>query len=78
MLAHAERLASSFKELGLYTSKLCSANIALYTRLGYRINREKPFKGNFVVYMGKRIEERRWSGSLILRRFVSLGRFNPA
>jgi ribosomal protein S18 acetylase RimI-like enzyme len=64
MLAHAEQLGSSlgFKELRLYTSKLYSANIALYTRLGYCINREEPFKGNFVVHMSKRIEARRWSG----------------
>jgi ribosomal protein S18 acetylase RimI-like enzyme len=58
MLAHAEQLASSlsFKELRLYTSKLYAVNIALYTRLGYRIDREEPFKGNFIVYMSKRID----------------------
>ena len=58
MLAHAEQLAASFgfKELRLYTSKLFTVNIALYTRIGYRIDREEPFKGNFVVHMSKRIE----------------------
>jgi ribosomal protein S18 acetylase RimI-like enzyme len=58
MLARAEQLAGSMglRELRLYTSKLYTVNIALYERIGYRIDREEPFKGNFIVYMSKRIE----------------------
>ena len=58
MLSYAEQLAASvgLKELRLYTSNLYTANIALYMRLGYAIDREEPFKGNFIVYMSKRID----------------------
>jgi len=57
LLAHAEQLAAScgLQELRLYTSKLYTVNIALYSRLGYASDREEPFKGNFIVYMSKRI-----------------------
>jgi ribosomal protein S18 acetylase RimI-like enzyme len=57
LLDHAERLAASLglPELRLYTNKRFSANIELYSRLGYTIDREEPFMGGFKVHMGKRL-----------------------
>jgi len=58
MLAHAEQLATStgLNELRLFTNKLFSINIALYMRLGYKIDREEPFRNGFAVHMSKRID----------------------
>ena len=58
LVAHAERLAAAqgYKEIRLYTNKLFAANLELYRRLGYRVDREEPFKGGVVVHMSKRIE----------------------
>ena len=57
LLAHAELLAVSlgFDEVRLYTNKAFAENVALYSRLGYRIDREEPFKGGFTVYMSKAV-----------------------
>ena len=57
LLDHAERLAASLglPELRLYTNKRFSANIELYSRLGYTIDREEPFMGGFMVHMSKRV-----------------------
>ena len=37
----------------LYTNSLMAENIALYRRLGYRIDREQPFGTSIQVYMSK-------------------------
>jgi ribosomal protein S18 acetylase RimI-like enzyme len=58
LLAHAERLAieAGYREIRLYTNKLMDVNIALYQRLGYRIDREDPpVSGNIQVHMSKAI-----------------------
>jgi ribosomal protein S18 acetylase RimI-like enzyme len=54
---HAEELARSLGhgEIRLYTNKLFAANVALYRRLGYGIDREEPFKGGFLMHMSKRV-----------------------
>lgn len=55
LLAHAETVAASLglAEMRLYTNKLFAANVQLYCRLGYQVDREEPFKGSFTVYMSK-------------------------
>lgn len=57
LMAHAERLAASlgFRETRLYTNPLFVGNVQLYLRLGYRVDREEPFKGGVTVYMSKRL-----------------------
>jgi ribosomal protein S18 acetylase RimI-like enzyme len=59
LMAHAERVAHSrgHKETRLFTNTLMATNIKLYIRLGYRTDREEPFKGGFVVHMSKLIEQ---------------------
>jgi GNAT superfamily N-acetyltransferase len=58
MLAHAERLAATLgvRDVRLFTNKLFSVNIVLYTRLGYKIDREEPFRLGVAVHMSKRID----------------------
>jgi ribosomal protein S18 acetylase RimI-like enzyme len=55
LMAHAEQLAAAggFAEIRLYTNKLMAENIALYTRLGYRIDREQPLGTSVQVHMSK-------------------------
>jgi ribosomal protein S18 acetylase RimI-like enzyme len=57
LLEHAERLATALRlaELRLYTNQLFIANIALYRRFGYRVDREDAFMGGVVVHMSKRL-----------------------
>ena len=57
VLAHAERLAAAagYAEVRLYTNKLFAANVALYQRLGYRIDREEALNGGTAVHMSKRL-----------------------
>ena len=57
LLAHAEKLAASLghAEIRLYTNKLFAANLVLYGRLGYRVDREEEFKGGIAVHMSKRL-----------------------
>jgi GNAT superfamily N-acetyltransferase len=58
LLAHAEaRTAEAGRgEIRLQTNAAFAANLALYARLGYAIDRTEPFRGGTVVYMRKRIE----------------------
>lgn len=58
LMAHAETVASSmgYRVLRLYTNKQFAGNVALYRRLGYRVDLEEEFRGGFTVYMSKRIE----------------------
>jgi ribosomal protein S18 acetylase RimI-like enzyme len=55
LLAHAERLAveAGLREIRLYTNKLMVENIALYTRLGYRVDREEGDAPLIQVHMSK-------------------------
>lgn len=55
LMAHAEQLAvaGGFGEIRLYTNKLMAENIALYSKLGYRIDREQPFGTSVQVHMSK-------------------------
>ena len=57
LLAHAEQLAVSLgrQEIRLYTNRLFAANVLLYRRFGYVVDREEPFAGGVVVHMSKRI-----------------------
>jgi ribosomal protein S18 acetylase RimI-like enzyme len=57
LMAHAERLASDagFVEVRLYTNSLMAENIALYKRLGYRVDREQPFGTSVQVFMSKAV-----------------------
>lgn len=55
LMAHAETVAAflGLPEMRLYTNALFAANVQLYRRLGYQVDREEPFKGGFTVYMSK-------------------------
>ncbi len=63
LLAHAERRAvsSGRAEIRLLTNQAFAANVELYTKLGYAIERTEPFRGGATVYMRKRIERARSS-----------------
>jgi len=59
LMAHAEEVARSLNlsEMRLYTNALFAENLRLYSRLGYRVDREEQhpqFGGT--VYMSKRLE----------------------
>ncbi len=59
MMAHAEEVARSLSlsEMRLYTNALFAENLRLYSRLGYRVDREEQhpqFGGT--VYMSKRLD----------------------
>jgi ribosomal protein S18 acetylase RimI-like enzyme len=55
LMAHAETIAAEagLSTILLYTNSLMAENIALYRRLGYRIDREQPFGTSIQVYMSK-------------------------
>lgn len=57
LLAHAEVTAAAAgrAELRLLTNAAFAANVALYERVGYRIDRQEPFQGGTTVYMSKRV-----------------------
>jgi ribosomal protein S18 acetylase RimI-like enzyme len=57
LLGHAEALAASLllPEARLATNKQFAANIALYLRLGYSIDREEPFMGGVMTHMMKQL-----------------------
>lgn len=57
LMNHAEHYAAAcgFCEVKLYTNQLFAANIALYRRLGYRIEREETISVGVIVHMGKSI-----------------------
>ena len=58
LMAHAERLAMalSYRELRLYTNKAFAENVALYLKLGYRIDREEEtLTVGVTVYMSKTV-----------------------
>ncbi|HWK45587.1 MAG TPA: GNAT family N-acetyltransferase [Stellaceae bacterium] len=57
LLAHAERKAAEAgcAELRLLTSAAFEANVALYERGGYIIDRREPFMGGTTLYMSKKL-----------------------
>ena len=57
LLVHAEHKAAraGLAELRLLTNAAFEANIALYRRVGYAIDRQEPFMGGTTVYMSKRL-----------------------
>jgi ribosomal protein S18 acetylase RimI-like enzyme len=57
LLDHAEALAAALRlpEARLTTNKQFAANIALYLRLGYAIDREEPFMGGVMTHLMKRM-----------------------
>ena len=58
LLAHAERRAihAGRPEIRLLTNQAFAANLELYARRGYSVNRTEPFRGGTTVHMSKRIE----------------------
>lgn len=57
LMAHAETLAAGqgLPELRLFTNRKFAANVALYIRLGYRIDREETLPSAVAVHMSKPI-----------------------
>ena len=59
LMAHAEEVARSLKlsEVRLYTNALFAENLRLYSRLGYRVDREEQHpKFGVAVHMSKRLD----------------------
>jgi hypothetical protein len=58
LLDHAERraLQSGRREIRLLTNQAFTANLALYAKRGYCVDRTEPFRGGTTVHMSKRIE----------------------
>jgi ribosomal protein S18 acetylase RimI-like enzyme len=57
LLDWAERRAAlaALPRLRLYTNALMTANIALYTRLGYQETKREPYMGSTLVHMAKQV-----------------------
>jgi ribosomal protein S18 acetylase RimI-like enzyme len=57
LVVHAEDLtrAAGMQHIRLYTNKLFAANVALYRKLGYTLDREEDFRGGVIVHMSKRV-----------------------
>ena len=58
LLDHAERRAvqAGRAEIRLLTNQAFAANLDLYAKRGYAIDRSEPFRGGTIVHMSKRIE----------------------
>ena len=59
LMAHAEEVAQSLNlsEMRLYTNALFAENLRLYSRLGYRVDREEQHpQFGVTVYMSKRVD----------------------
>jgi GNAT superfamily N-acetyltransferase len=58
LLAHVEKRAVDTRrfEIRLQTNQAFAANVALYAKLAYAIDRTEPFRGGMLVHMSKRIE----------------------
>jgi ribosomal protein S18 acetylase RimI-like enzyme len=57
LMAHAETVAraAGYREVRLYTNKRFEANVQLYLKLGYAIDREEESELGVTVYMSKRL-----------------------
>lgn len=53
--AEFKALEAGRSELRLLTNGAFEANVSLYRRCGYRIDREEPFMGGMTVYMSKKL-----------------------
>jgi len=55
LMAHAEAIAraAGYRDVRLYTNQRFEANVQLYLRLGYAIDREETSELGVTVYMGK-------------------------
>ncbi len=60
LLAHAEDVAASmgYDQIKLYTNKLFAANVLLYARLGYVVEREERSSLGVAVHMRKPVRSR--------------------
>ncbi len=58
LLAHAERKAghAGVPEVRLLTNEAFAANVALYARTGYAVDRRESFMGGTTVYMSKKVD----------------------
>jgi GNAT superfamily N-acetyltransferase len=58
LLAHAERRAfeAGRFEIRQQTNQAFAANLALYAKLAYAVDRSEPFRGGAIVHMSKRID----------------------
>ena len=58
LLDHVELRAhqSQRTQIRLLTNQAFAANLALYAKLGYAVDRAEPFRGGTTVHMSKRIE----------------------
>lgn len=58
LMAHAETVAcaAGYREVRLYTNQRFEANVQLYLRLGYLIDREEESSLGITVYMSKRLQ----------------------
>ncbi|ESZ28481.1 GNAT family N-acetyltransferase [Mesorhizobium sp. L2C084A000] len=54
-LAERKAIEAGRAELRLLTNGAFEANVSLYKRQGYVIDREEPFMGGMTVYMSKRL-----------------------
>jgi ribosomal protein S18 acetylase RimI-like enzyme len=57
LIAHAEGVAKAagYREVRLYTNQRFEANVQLYLKLGYAIDREETSELGVSVYMSKRL-----------------------
>jgi GNAT superfamily N-acetyltransferase len=57
LMVHAEALAraAGYREVRLYTNQCFEANVQLYLKLGYAIDREETSELGVTVYMSKRL-----------------------
>lgn len=57
LMAHAESVAraAGYREVRLYTNRCFEANVQLYLKLGYAIDREETGELGVTVYMTKRL-----------------------
>jgi len=57
LMGWAERQAAraALPRLRLYTNAIMTANIALYTRLGYRETEREPYMGSTLVHMAREV-----------------------
>lgn len=57
LLAYVENKAAQARlvEICLQTNEAFAANIKLYEKLGYQIDRREPFKGGTTVFMSKKL-----------------------
>jgi ribosomal protein S18 acetylase RimI-like enzyme len=68
LMAHADQIAMSlgFGEIRLYTNKLFAENVQLYSRLGYRVDREEELSDGIAVHMSKPVTDLQRTGERTL------------